>query len=162
MILDKNHILAGSYAGSTGTWTGQSYSTFATAATEAEGANVYDTQGTNTLKDLGSGEDMYLMILVTTSITSGGAANVTFKLGSDATTTIAGGTVHWTSGAIAKATLVAGWNKIVCLPREKTYERYLGITITPDTSNLTAGAIVAVLAKDPAVLADYAKAYTIQ
>jgi hypothetical protein len=162
-LIDAQNVFSGSYAGSTGTWTGQSYSTFATAGSDFASTNVIDLTSTNTLKDMGAGQDVYLVLLVTTAIAaSGGAANVTFKLASDSTTNLATSpTTHWTSGAIAKGTLVAGYQKVVCLPREKTYERYLGLLITPDTNNLTGGAIVAFLTTTPDVPAYYAKNYTI-
>lgn len=144
MILDKQLILHGSYDGPTGVWTGGSLIANATAETEC--TNVIDTGGTNTLKDLGTGKPLYLVILITTSVAAGGgAANITFNLGSDATTTIAGGTDHWTSAAIAKGTLVAGYLIAVPLPPKQDYERYLGVTFTPDTNNITAGkALIAI------------------
>lgn len=145
MIMDKSTILGGTFDGNT--WTGMSL--IANAAAETECTNVWDSRGTNTLKDLGVGNPLYLVILITESVAaSGGAATITFNLGSDATTTIAGGTDHWTSAAIAKATLAAGYLIVVPFPVNQDYERYIGMTFTPATNNITAGkAIVAITAE---------------
>jgi hypothetical protein len=73
-----------------------------------------------------------------------------FALQSDSTADLATSpTTHWTSGPIAKATLVAGYRFAVALPMEERYERYLGMTATPDTNNITAGAWSSWLAIDP-------------
>lgn len=158
MIIDKNMVLGGTFSGTA--WTGMSL--IATATTETECTNVIDLGPTNTLRDMGAGRPLYLQILITTSVAaSGGAANVTFVLGSDATTTIAGGTDHWTSGAIAKGTLVAGYLITVALPVGKTYERYLGVTFTPDTNNTTAGAAIIQITDQPDTWAAYADNFDI-
>lgn len=161
MILDKQNIFSGAYDGPTAVWTGQAPG--ATAAATVSSTNVIDLTATNTLKDLGTGQDVYLVLIVTTSVdAAGGAANITFKLVSDSTTNLTTSpTTHWNSGAIAKGTLTAGYTKVVELPREKTYERYLGVTYTPDTNDITSGAVLAFLTLDPEVYSTYAKAYTI-
>jgi len=160
MIIDAQNLLAGSYAGSTATWTGATVGT--TAAATVSGTNVVNLTSTNVLKDMGSGKTFFAVIIVTEAVTSAGACNVTFKLVSDSTTNLTTSpTTHWTSGAIAKATLVAGYTQVVALPRQKTYEQYLGVTTTPDTTDTTAGKYVCFLTQDPEVLAQYAKNYTI-
>lgn len=161
MILDAQNFLAGSYNAATGVWTGKSYGTTAGAY---EGTNVYDTGATNTLKDLGTGGDLYLVIqTVEAAVAAGTDGTVTFRLMSDATTTMVGGTEHWVSSALSEATLAtAGY--VVCkieLPRGKTYERYIGVTTTIATQTFSAGTYVAFLTTDPEVLASYAKNYTI-
>lgn len=157
-IMDKSLVLAGTYSGSA--WTGMSL--VANAGAETECTNVYDTGSKNTLKDLGTGNDLYLVILITTQVeAAGGAANVTFTLGSDATTTIAGGTDHWTSGAIAKATLAPGYLIVAPFPKDKDYERYIGATFTPDTNNVTGGTAVIAVTADVDAWKAYAKNYDI-
>lgn len=111
--------------------------------------------------DLGAGSrplndvtGIFLVIIVRTSVTSGGAATVEFQLVSDAQAAIAvdgSATVHWKSGAIAKATLVAGYEvAIVPLPKgAPVYERYLGLLQNVATAALTAGAITAALTQTP-------------
>lgn len=105
-------------------------------------------------EQVGDGCPMYLVIQVTTAVTSAGAATVSFQLVSDAAAAIAADgseSLHWASAAIAKATLVAGYELIVPLPTGAgvAYERYLGIQQNVGTAALTAGAINAFLTKDP-------------
>ncbi len=96
-------------------------------------------------------DDQYLVIQIDTSVTSGGSATVQFELASDAGASIAtDGTasVHFTSAAIAKATLVAGYEVCVVQLPKGVYERYLGIIANVGTAALTAGKINAFLASD--------------
>jgi hypothetical protein len=103
-------------------------------------------------RDLGVGEpDMYAYFSVSTAVTSAGAATVQFILASDAQDPIAvdgSATVHATSAAIPKATLVAGYKFALALTVGVTAERYLGILQNVGTAALTAGAINAYLTAD--------------
>jgi len=104
--------------------------------------------------ELGNGQPIYLVIQVDTAVTSGGSATVDFKLVSDAAAAIAtdgSASVHYSSGAIAKASLVAGFELVVPVPVgvDVPYERYLGIQTTTGTAALTAGKINAFLSLDP-------------
>jgi len=103
---------------------------------------------------LAGGEDMYLVLTVDTTATSGGAATGQFHLASDAAAAIAtdGSAIyHWSSGAIPVATLVAGYViGIVRLPLAPDYERYLGIVQTTAVAAFTAGKVNAFLTRDPA------------
>lgn len=122
-----------------------------TAASTYVLGDYYDTGATPTTKDLGNGEPLYLVIQIDTSVeASGGAANVTFALKSDSVATLdSSPTTHWTSAAIAKGTLVAGYTVCqIALPKG-SYERYLGVTYTPDTNNTTAGKANAFLTSNP-------------
>lgn len=101
-------------------------------------------------RDISQGEPLFLVVKIDTLVAAAaGAANITFKLVSDSTADLATSpTVHLTSGALAKGTLVAGYTVFaVALPRG-TYERYLGVTYTPDTNNITAGKADAFLTTD--------------
>lgn len=102
--------------------------------------------------DIGTGEMMYLVIQVTTTFTSGGAAVVQFALVSDATTTIAvdgSETRHALTDAFVFSTLTAGRNIIIPLPGGwPAYERYLGLNVITSGATTTAGAINAFLTKD--------------
>lgn len=123
-----------------------------TAASTYVLGDVLDTGAAPTTKDIGNGEGLYLVIQVDTAVeASGGAANVTFKLVSDSVATLdSSPTTHFATAAIAKGTLVAGY--LVCaveLPYGE-YERYLGVTYTPDTNNTTAGKANAFLTSDVA------------
>lgn len=108
---------------------------------------------------VGAIDDVYLVIQVDTAVTSGGSATVQFILASDSTASIAtdgSATAHWTSPAIAKATLIAGYTVIVLeLPKSALYERYLGILQVTAVAALTAGKVNAFLTSDPAVWAAF-------
>lgn len=137
MILDKRNEFADAVALNTG------------AAGTYRVGDVIDLEETG--KDLGVGENLYLVIQVDTTATSGGSATADFKLASDAQAAIAtdgSATVHFTTGAIAVANLTAG-KLVACvqLPRG-SYERYLGILQTTATAAFTAGKINAFLTHD--------------
>tara|TARA_R100000951_G_C2546938_1_gene151181 strand:+ start:177 stop:626 length:450 start_codon:yes stop_codon:yes gene_type:complete len=123
-------------------------------------ATALDTAGTGrdlvgdvmdlgaTPRDVGAGQPIYVVIQVDTAVTSGGSATVDFEICSDAQAAIAAdgtATVHASTGAIAKATLVAGYDTIIALPVGNTYERFLGIVANVGTAALTAGKINAFL-----------------
>lgn len=112
-------------------------------------------------RDVGDGEVMYLVVQVSTAFTSAGAATVDFELASDSAASIAtdgSATVHASTGDIGKATLVAGYKKVIPLTVGALYERYLGIVANVGTAALTAGAINAFLTKDASVWRAYADA----
>ena len=139
--------------------------------TEFADATALDTTGTDTDnfgdiidlgvdgRDIGNGRNMSLVIQITTAVTSAGAATVAFQLVSDATSTISTSTqtIHVTSAAIGKATLVAGYEIVLPVP-PGTYERYLGVQTVTGTAALTAGAANAFLALDYASNKSYADA----
>ena len=100
----------------------------------------------NTLKDLGAGgAPLYLRVQIDESFAT--ATSVTFALLSDSTTNLATSpTTHWTSGAIAIASLTAGTVvATIQLPVAATYERYVGLSYTIGGSNATAGKVTAFL-----------------
>lgn len=114
-------------------------------------SDIVDLGASPTLKNIGNGDPLYLVINIDTAVTSGAGCNVTFKLVSDSTSNLTTSpTTHYTSGAIAKATLIAGY-QVCCipLPTDATYERYLGVTTTPDTTDTTAGKYNAFLTATP-------------
>jgi len=112
----------------------------------APNTDVIDLGATPTLRDLGAGEPIYLVIQVSTVFA--GAGNVTFDLVSDSTANLATSkTTHLTTGALAYTVYTAGKTFIFALPGEVTYERYLGLWETT-SGNLTGGNINAFLTKD--------------
>lgn len=133
--------------------------TLATATGTALHGDVIDFGG----DQIGDGEPMYLVIQVTTAVTSAGAATVKFELASDAAAAIAtdgSATVHAATEAIGKASLVAGYTRVIPLPPAagNSYERYVGVLTTVGTAALTAGAVNAFLTKDVARWQAYADA----
>lgn len=104
-------------------------------------------------RDIGNGQaDLWLIIQVATTATSGGSATGQFHLCSDAQAAIAvdgSATYHYSGPAIAVATLVAGYQVAAVPVPRGTYERYLGIVQTTAVAAFTAGNINAFLTTDP-------------
>jgi len=114
----------------------------------APNTDVIDLGATPTLRDIGAGEPIYLVIQVDTVFA--GAGNVTFDLVSDSTSNLATSkTTHLTTGALAYTVYTAGKTFVYALPQEATYERYLGLWETA-SGNLTGGKINAFLTRDVA------------
>lgn len=112
------------------------------------------TTAPNTLVDIES-SDLYLVIQVDTTFV-GATSTTTFELASDSTANLATSkTVHYSTGAIPVATLVAGYTIAVHLPAGN-YERYLGLWETVATANVTVGKINAFLTRNPALFRAYA------
>lgn len=112
--------------------------------------DVMDLGSAPTLRDIGDGEPVYLVLQVDTAFV-GATATIQFQLCSDSTADLATSkTVHLDTGAIAVATWAAGYTKVMALPPEATYERYLGLWETVGTANVTAGKINAFLTRDVA------------
>lgn len=115
----------------------------AKAAGNAILGDVIDLGATPTLRDIGAGEPLYLVIQAETAFT--GAGNLTFELRSDSGAALTESpTTHLTAvDAEAYTVWTAGHMKVVALPQEVAYERYLGIwyttsgTITGGTTNST-------------------------
>ena len=112
--------------------------------------NVVDL---STARNIANGRQLYLVLTVTTAVTSGGAATVQFILASDSIAAIhtdGSATQHYATAAIGKAALVAGYQVVVPLPLElPAYLEFLGILQNVGTAALTAGAISAELVLDP-------------
>lgn len=110
--------------------------------------NVIDTapQGnsvnTNTTRDLGTGEDLYLVVITQTAATdSSSDATLTVTLESDSTEDLAtSATTHFSTGALAFAAFSPAGTVLakVKLPAG-SYERYLGVRYTVASGPLTAG-----------------------
>lgn len=127
----------------------------------APNTNVVDTGATPTLKDLGNGQPLYLVLQVDTTFV-GATATVQLQLASDSTANLATSkTVHIDTGAVAVATWVAGYTKVYPLPLGVTYERYLGLWMTVATADITAGKLNAFITADPTGATHYADALTV-
>jgi len=143
-----------------------SYNEFsdAQAVTSSAISNVIDLGSTNTLKDIGNGTPIYLVINTQTACTdSGSDATVVFSMESDSTADLAtSATVHTTTAALAFAAYATVGTNVVCvaLPLGKTYERYLGVRYTVASGPLTAGKFDAFLTRDPQKWTSYANGQT--
>lgn len=104
-------------------------------------------------RDIGNGEELFLVIQVDTAFTSGGAATVSFELVSDAQVPItvnATETIHFATPAFALSALVAGATLAALRLPMGVYERYLGVNANVGTAALTAGRVNAFLTHDAA------------
>lgn len=95
-------------------------------------------------RNIGAGQPIELVCLVTTTTTSGGSTTMDVALQDSADNSSFANTVIAAAG-IAKATLVAGYEFLrAALPRG--LRRYLRVNYTVNTANFTAGAFTAYLA----------------
>lgn len=123
-------------------------------------------------RDVGPGEDMYVVINVDTTVTAAGAATVNFQVISGSGTSggviNAGITVLAQTDALAKTELTAGRRPIIIqVPRSQLLaqpvgQRYLGLQYTVGTGPLTAGAFTASIVHDAQDIGKfYASGYTV-
>lgn len=146
---------------------------FADASTAVQAGagtvNVGDVIDLTAASELGSGQPVYLVITVDSSIiTAGAAGTIAFQLVSDASGTIAtDGTqsVHFRTKTYvtdddALNELDAGAVLVFPLPTQtaEVYERYLALQAVIATTTVTGGAVSAFLTLDPAGWKAYANA----
>jgi hypothetical protein len=111
--------------------------------------NQIDLQETG--RDISNGQPMYLVIQIDTAV-SGTSSTVNFRLRSDSTAAIHATTssAHYETGAIAEATLVAGYTIVIPLSKGVAeFERYLGVQAVIGTATISAGTCSAFLTFDP-------------
>lgn len=127
-------------------------------------SNVIDLGATNTLKDIGTGQDVYLVVSTQTAATdSGSDATLTVTLESDSTANLAtSATVHFSTGALAFAAFSSAGSVLaaVKLPAGN-YERYVGVRYTVGSGPLTTGKFDAFLTTDVQSWRAYADNVTI-
>ncbi len=111
--------------------------------------------------DIGTGEDVYLVIQTDVAATAAGAATVSVTLESSAAAGLTSSTVHYTSPTWQLSDLTAGKTLTMVKLPSGTYLRYLGVRYNVSTGPLTAGAFSAFLVKDIAAWRAYARNYTI-
>ena len=159
MILD----LELEFADRAGTWA-------PTATGDNISTNVLDTAplgGTpnaNGGRDFGQGERLWLAITVLQTVTSGGAATVDFRLRTDSNPNLTTAQVDLIStGAIGKATLVAGYQTFLPLASVsgQAYKRYIGVNANIGTAVLTAGKFHAAIVKDEQKNVKYAGGFNL-
>jgi hypothetical protein len=125
--------------------------------------SAYSTLAANTGRNMGAGEPIFLVVLVTVAFTAAGAATMDIQFVSSASSTLSSPNVHIDTGVIAKATLVAGYIPIFqALPRNgPAYLQYLGLIYTIATGPMTAGKVTAFITKDAQDLNTYVKAFLV-
>jgi len=114
--------------------------------------NQIDLGAAPTLKNIGNGQPVYLVAVVTEAFTDGGdSATLNIRLRSDntASTHDTTSTGHIDSGALLKAALPIGARFVWPLPVQETYERYLGLQFVIGTAGFDDGMITAGLTLDP-------------
>lgn len=116
------------------------------------------------VRNVGVGEELYLVFVVTTAFTDAGSdSTVTPKLRTDDNTSFSSATDLRTYDTFA-ALSAAGTKKVYKLEPVTdagSYERYLQVYYTVANGNLTTGAISAFLAKDAQAWKAYAAGYTV-
>lgn len=129
--------------------------------------NVLDTSplggspNANGGRNIGEGEELYLVITIKTAVTSAGAATVDFRLRTAAAAALTASPVDLvSSGAIAKATLVAGYQIKLKLPNA-AYQKFIGVNANIGTAVLTAGAFEAEIVKNLSSNTKYAGGFSL-
>lgn len=113
----------------------------------------------NATRDIGTGEEIYLIVTTNTSATDSGSdatLAVTLESAEDSGLT-SNAVVHFSTGALAFAAFATAGTVLVAvrLPRG-SYKRYLGVRFTVASGPLTAGAFDAFLVKDQQAYRAYA------
>lgn len=128
--------------------------------------NVYDrisnSSGKNILADIGTGQDVYLVVMTVAAVTDAGSdatLAVTLESDSDVGLTTSP-TTHLSTGTLAFAAFSAAGTVLMAtkLP-QGNYERYLGVRYTVGAGPLTAGTFDAFLTTDVQAWRAYAKNY---
>lgn len=94
-------------------------------------------------RDVGTGQELELVIVCTETATAAGAATVTFEVISSASEDLSTPTVVAASGAVGKADLVAGAQPFKVRVPGGIAQRYIGLRYTVGTGPLTAGKFTA-------------------
>ena len=113
-------------------------------------------------RDIGAGQQVFLCIFITETVSTGSSPTVNFRLRSDDSAAIHASTssAHFETGAIAAASLTAGTKLVFALPHAGgvPYERYLGLQAVIATATTTTGKASAFLSLDPTGWKPYADA----
>lgn len=116
----------------------------------------------NTLRDIGTGEDVYLVVITETAATDTSSdATLTVSLESDSAVGLdSSATVHFTTGALAFAAFSPAGTVLAAIKLPAgSYERYLGVRYTVASGPLTAGKFDAFLTTDVNAYRAYKRNY---
>lgn len=136
------------------------YFSSAQAITAAAGST--NTLDLGAVRDIGEGEDLYVVAVVTTAFTdSSSDSTLTVSLEGDSTTSF---TPDGTRDLFVIAALSAAGTTYfakIAPGSEGTQFQYIRLKYTPNNGNLTTGSVTAFVTKDIAKYKAYAKNYTI-
>lgn len=92
-------------------------------------------------RNIGIGEELYVVFTVTTPTTSGGSTTLDLVLQGDSSSAFGSAvTILPMLSGVAKASLVAGYQRVFRMPPLSTAYRYIRGYYTVNTANFTAGA----------------------
>jgi hypothetical protein len=99
-------------------------------------------------RDIGTGMELEVYLMVDETVTAAGSSTVTFALQCDDNSAFSSATTLYTTAAIAKATLVAGYKVFDGVKIPRGCERYVSILYTVasgpnDTGKFNAGIVLA-------------------
>jgi hypothetical protein len=131
--------------------------------TELTASDTLLSGNSNTARDLGGGEPMWLVIDYVTAVTSGGSATLDWQFVTQSSSALGSPTVLLDLTAIAYTTFTKGYRQIAKVPRSINYAQYIGLQYVVGTAALTAGSVVAFLTKDlDADVLGYASGFSIK
>lgn len=130
---------------------------------QAVTATAVSTDSINTglpNRALSVGKDLIFTAQVGTAVTAAGAATVTFEvISADDAALTTNVTVHASSAAIGKATLVSGYRQTLLVDPSgggAKFRRYIGMRYTVATGPLTAGTFTSFIEADALTYTQYA------
>jgi hypothetical protein len=130
-------------------------------------ANVMDlvsnASGKNPIRDIGTGQDVYLVVLTAVVATDTGSdATLVVTLESDDNVGLASPTVHFSTPTLAFAAFAPAGTVLAAIKLPQgSYERYLGVRFTVAAGPLLTGAFDAFLTTDVAAWRAYARNYVV-
>lgn len=131
-------------------------------------ANVVDlvsnSSGKNLVRDIGTGQDVYLVVMTTVAATDADSdATLTVTLESDSAAGLNSAAVtHFSTGALAFGSFSPAGSVLAAVKLPKgEYKRYLGVRYTVASGPLTAGQFDAFLTTDVDAFRAYAKNYVV-
>ncbi|MBV9528169.1 Bbp16 family capsid cement protein [Sphingomonas sp.] len=125
----------------------------------AVSTNALDTGGTTPIRDVGAGEEMFVVFSTQVAAAAAGAATVVFEViqADDSALTTNVETLA-ASQPIGKALLVPGYHPFsIVVPRNT--RRFIGTRYTVANGPLTAGTFTADIRKDRTATTNYASGY---
>jgi predicted RecA/RadA family phage recombinase len=147
MFLDAENLFSEAQAVTTGSGTG------------INSTNVIDLG--SRVPDLGVGEDLYLVVEITTAMTDGSSNSALgVALAQDADSAFGSPTAIQTIGSFAALSAV-GSRLVAKIQPGIITERYLGLIYTSTNGDLTTGAVTAFLTKDIDAFKAYPNNYTV-